>query len=298
MAKRSAKAATPSIRDWSTIHGRITWLVDSLFASNRSAMAQALGLTHTAISRVVTGKKPPGPRLLYSIVERLDVASEWLRDGVGEPFPPERVAGTDDRMPVFDQLPAGRLTGRATRSARTWIDHAALVSPSRYLFRVGPAEPILGEPDLGIRVHDLLLMESDPARFPAVHDLDGHLCAIISRPNTEPPVRLGAVTYYDEGSGIDEGEDRPASLTVDTFETLAPRTDIVHETVFRRYPDGSIRAFEQSLRIVPFRDGTRVVPVREDLQGIEHIIQYTDIVAVWTGIIHRAGRVPPSTTSP
>jgi hypothetical protein len=49
---------------WKTVGQRIAWLLDTKFMGNRSEMGRAAGVSHSVISRVVSGKKLPGRHLL------------------------------------------------------------------------------------------------------------------------------------------------------------------------------------------------------------------------------------------
>src|SRR4051812_9308103 len=85
--------------EWTTVNGRVRWLVKTRFAGNRSAMAKAIGFSHTVIANVVNGKAP-GRRLLEAIAARLGVDAVWLREGEGQPFRREADAGTVRGIPV------------------------------------------------------------------------------------------------------------------------------------------------------------------------------------------------------
>lgn len=70
---------------WATVNKRIEWLVTAKYAGNRSALARAIGFSHTLIADVVRGRKP-GRGVLNALQVELNVNPEWLHEGVGQPF--------------------------------------------------------------------------------------------------------------------------------------------------------------------------------------------------------------------
>ena len=101
--------------DLGTTTLRVRWLVETRFRGNRSAFAAAIGLTHSAVARVFKDRAP-GRKMLEAIVANLQVSSEWLISGLGQPFrQPTAVAPRvwDSR---FDRV-ASRPGRRAPRPA-------------------------------------------------------------------------------------------------------------------------------------------------------------------------------------
>src|SRR5436190_21351486 len=84
MARRKADPDPPP--DLSTPAGRIAWLLTHLFGGNMRRMAEAVGVTHSVLSKVVGGQQGPGRRLLESIASHPKVNPDWLFSGEGEPL--------------------------------------------------------------------------------------------------------------------------------------------------------------------------------------------------------------------
>src|SRR5947209_10271760 len=80
----AADAPTPA-PDWSTPSARVKWLLDSRFRGNRSAFAEAVGVSHTLIGKVAAGQAP-GRKLLTAIAQSLSVNPAWLLTGEGQPY--------------------------------------------------------------------------------------------------------------------------------------------------------------------------------------------------------------------
>jgi transcriptional regulator with XRE-family HTH domain len=282
---RSDKAPEPGpIYDWSTAGRRVKWLLDARFTDNRSEMARAIGFSPAAVGQVVSGSKPPGRRMLTAIVQKLGVDAGWLLEGKGEPFGAKaEAADAAVWMPVRDSL----LPEPLPRELRELSDRTVVVPGYRpstqYWFRLGRAEPVLDVPQLGFRKGDLLLMETDPARFPAEEHLLQHLCAVKSAPGEEPPVKLGTVEF-DSGT-----YEQPRTLDVDTFEGRR-RTRLVEGYDFRPLPDGKFEVVKRFYRKDEQQGRVEYVQVRRSTLGVmPRDIKYSDIVAVWTGILYRRG---------
>ena len=70
--------------------GRVSWLLRNVWDGNRAAMARDVGVSHTAINRVVSGERTPGRVLLTAISGHPKVNPGWLLTGEGEPLLAER----------------------------------------------------------------------------------------------------------------------------------------------------------------------------------------------------------------
>jgi hypothetical protein len=224
-------------------------------------MARAIGFSHAAVGQVVSGAKPPGGRMLKAIVEKLGVDAGWLLEGKGEPFGAKaEVADAAVWMPVRDRLLAEPLPREL--SNRTVVGPGYRPS-TQYWYRLRATEPVLDVRPLGFRKGDLLLMETDPARFPAEEHLTDRLCAVKSAPGVEPPVKLGAVEFYPGDY------EEPGSLGVDTFEGRGK--GLVREFVVRTHPDGKVetverlcKQFNRTIRVTSDREAQRACALIEE----------------------------------
>src|SRR5262245_9422468 len=151
-------------RDWGTVRERVAWLLAERFHGNRTAMAGALGLTHMAVSRVVTGTRPPGSRLLKAILERLGVNADWLLRGRGPPFAEPGGRVPPRRAPVLDEPLPGRRRDRPGQELGRWEDATRLLSATQFWLRLGGGHALLAGRRRAFRLGDLLLFETDPTR--------------------------------------------------------------------------------------------------------------------------------------
>jgi len=276
--QRPRQGKAVSVQDWSTTTKRIEWLLVTQFNGNKTSMVKALGLTTMVISRVVSGQRPPGSRLLRSIIERLSVSADWLLHGRGEPLPGTAAgSGTAGRTPVLKTLLPGRLTGGPSQEPLRWLDSTQLLSPTQYWFFLASGHPLLAVYQRGFVGGDLLLLETDPTRFPPEEKYFERLCVVKNPRGEEPPVKLGLV-YYHPGAE----EEGPARLEVDTLDRSAEGLGVVEEFIFRRYPGGEVKASQRKLTLTQ----ERVIS-----EPRLPVIKYGDIVAVWTGVLLRYGYV-------
>jgi hypothetical protein len=221
--------------------------------------------------------------MLTAIVQKLGVDGEWLIQGTGEPF------GLDTKapdpvlwMPVRDRLLAERLPRQLRALSDRTITVPGYRPSTQYWFRLTRGEPVLNRKrgSRGFLNGDHLLMETDPAKFPAEEKLLYHVCAVRSGPGVEPPVKLGAVEFSEA-----DAEEGPRRLEVDTFDD---KQDFVHETVIRRHPGGKVEVEERVRQRRERRGRVEYLPVSR-LAFVPNLreIKYADIVAVWTGILYR-----------
>lgn len=283
--KVGRKDEAEPVQNWGTTEKRIAWLVATRFHGNKSEMAGVLDLTHMVISRVVAGKREAGPRLIRRIIEKLGVNAEWLLHGRGEPFPDTATGSPKGRIPVFEKLLAGRLTGASDQQAERWVDGPGLLTPTQYWFVVQSGHPLPSAGERGFRAGDLLLLETDPTRFPPPERLWERLCVFNNPSGSEPPVRLGLVSYYE--ATIEEG---PARLEADTFDGEVAERGIVEEFIFRRYPGGQVQSLQRKLALDRKGAVSRATSKNE---LVVPTIRYGDLVAVWTGVLLRHGYARP-----
>jgi hypothetical protein len=270
MSKSRDKQKAPNPA-WGTAAARIKWLVEARFGGNRSALAKAVGFSHTIVGRVVAGAKP-GRHLLDAVVTRLGVDRDWLDSGEGQPFPPERADG-DRGIPVAKSpLPGPPLSHQPLLEG--WIVVPEIVpSPTLYWLALKRGQPIVAKSSSGFRAGDLLLMETDPAKFPREADLFGDLC-VVQAGGGGSVLRLATVEYRGWGGPDDE----PAHIEAD-YHDAAKADQTVIEHVYRHYPNGDIRHSQN-----------RRPPGRGEAPAAEPsapTIRYTDIVSVWRRILRR-----------
>lgn len=281
----STQAETPDglPPDWATASSRVAWLVESRFKGNRSAFASAIGFSHTAINKVVTGERKPGHKLLAAVTRNLGVNADWLLNGGGRPFgdASELARGglPSSRVP----LPGPPLDNQGLLCDERVDFGQDLFAPSRYWLILTSSQPILRAAGRGFRSGDWLLVETDRAKFPAEQKLFRHLC-VVRIDGGEGAVKLASVTHC-EG----QVEDGPAYLEADTFDARPAPEEVVREVVYRHFPGGEIKHAERLLRPQLAHGQERLYPVDEGSEPLLPRIIYTDILAVWANIIYRAG---------
>lgn len=273
---------TAATADWATSSGRVKWLVETKFGGNRSAFATAVGLSHTAVNKVVSGQEV-GRKFVSAVVEKLKVSSAWMWSGVGQPFVERPGSSGGVEVPVsLTLLPGSPLAHQELLTG--WIDVPSdLFAPSQYWLLLTSAQPLVRDASRGFRAGDQLLMETDRTRFPRERQLCERLC-IVPSPSGSPQLVLGAVTHHD--ADPDTGPER---LEVDTFDLEIDPASLVREDVYRHYPGGEIRHHRRRLKIVEHRGGPLAVPLSDrDQEPNLPTIRYSDIVAVWLQLLRRS----------
>jgi hypothetical protein len=262
----------------------VKWLVEVVSKGNRSAFADSVGVSHPTISKVVAGK-PPGRKLLTLIAQHLKIASDWLLTGEGRPFRDEAEKGGCSWVPVSATLLPGAPQDSPDLVSREWvIDCRHLFRPSQYWYRLSGDEPILREPSRGFLVCDLILLESDRRQFPREARLADALC-VVRFPGGSPPRKLAAVWF-----GADEGDH---GLRCDPFDLDPDPASRVEKVSYYHYPDGRLTCAREQFVVKESGKKKRVLPLDcNELTPVRPRLANADIVAVWTGILHRPGRVP------
>jgi hypothetical protein len=264
------KGARPN-PEWGTVHSRIAWLVRTKFADSRTALAKAIGFSHTIVAEVVRGRVP-GPRLRDAIVARLHVDRAWLETGAGQPFAGD--SGEVLGVPVTNvPLPGPPLAHRGMLTGRITVPEV-VSSPTVYWLVLQSNQPVVRHPGAGFRVGDQLLMESDPAKFPGEADLFGDLCVVRGGAGGSE-LRLATVEY--RGAGFDDDGPR---LEADYHDAIKPDEAVV-EDVYRHYPGGEVQYLQRRRTHVPGR-GTG-----PGIEPFPPVVRYGDIVSVWRKILRR-----------
>jgi transcriptional regulator with XRE-family HTH domain len=192
---------------------RVTWLLQELYGNNQREMAESVGISQAAISKIVSGKQGVGMRTLAAIASDPRINANWLFSGEGEPLQvqggtikkkslksqqaessagpktlqqSEEVAEEKARdIPAPKTLPVSRtvLAGFPHGDAHVMSGSSFPVpeffyGDSRYWFEIGKDEPIL-HAEASFQAGDLLLIETDPAFWSGnLQQLDGKFAGI------------------------------------------------------------------------------------------------------------------------
>jgi transcriptional regulator with XRE-family HTH domain len=285
--KKTGRQPKNQIRkeEWKSPGERVNWLIDKKFMGNRSTMARRLGFSPSTLSRVVTGEKPPGRRLLSAIVERLGVDSKWLLTGEGEPFVRASArAGLETAAPVANDLLPGPPQDCRELLTPESLDTFSLLGPSQYWYRLKRDDPIVKNSGRGFRSGDLLLLEADRTRFPKADEMTNVICVVTLVVDGVSTRKLGVVTHYRGSS--DEG---PARLEANTFDLEVDTELLVKEYIIRAYQNRKAELITRDMRLKEFRGGQVLTPLNRasNMSTDDFEINSDNIVAYWTGILYR-----------
>lgn len=270
-SRRTDSAPNP---EWITIHNRVAWLVRTRFKNSRSALAKAIGFSHTIVAEVAKDRAP-GPRLVDAIVTRLHVDRAWLEHGEGSPFARHDEAQTGRGVPVTNVLLPGPPLNHRGMITGGWITVPEIVaSPSVYWLALQSTPPVVKRASSGFRTGDHLLLETDPAKFPKEDRLRGHVCVVRDGAGSSQ-LKLAAVE--SRSASMDTGDSR---LEADYFDAIDADQTVV-EDVYRRFPDGEVQHFQRKFNQEASREAMRV------MDPLLPVIRYTDIVSVWLKILRR-----------
>ena len=157
-------------------------------------MATDTGLSQSAISNVVTGRRAPGRKILATVSAHPLVNATWLLTGEGEPLVMEEQPGHAGRhfCPVAGELLTGsprdcrdRLTGQYRPVA------APDYGECRYWFQLATDEFI----DRGFAPGDWLLMDTDGFWLQRPTILTGQPCVVLSGNKTTPTLNIRFLRY-------------------------------------------------------------------------------------------------------
>ena len=140
------------------------------FAGSQSAMASALGCSQSFLSRIVSGSKEPGPKLLKALAQLPGINKHWALTGEGEPLRAEGVS----TVPIARELLPGQPKGHAnllTGMTESVAPH--LARDTAYM--IVAASPFPEHTLTG----DRILLDTDPTQWQEnLRLLDRKLCAV------------------------------------------------------------------------------------------------------------------------
>jgi hypothetical protein len=150
--------------------GRFDYVRRTKFAGSQSALASALDCSQSFLSRVVGGRKEPGPKLLTALAGLPGINPHWALTGEGQPFQAEQPTS----IPIANVLLPGHPKDHAdllTGMTESVAPHHA--RDSAYMFVV--TDPFAEHVLAGDRV----LLDADPGLWRKnLRLLDDRLCAV------------------------------------------------------------------------------------------------------------------------
>lgn len=201
---------------------RVRHLLLVLWSGNRSAMARDIGMSHTAINRVVSGQRPPGRSLLSAICCHPKVNPSWLLTGEGEPLLAEREeTGTGGWvLPIARKAFLGPPEeNRRLLTGDTFPIPVSFYRDSRYWLEVQAGDAALRDAGERLKPGDLLLMETDASFWRDLHAVHDRLAVIRTHAKDESQLKLVKLDF-----GV-EHEEGP-SLLASIFDDLPDRSEL------------------------------------------------------------------------
>lgn len=269
-----------SVPGWESPATRMTWLVETKFGGNKSAMGRAIGMTHVAVARAMTGETTPGARMMSLIVEKLGVNAAWLLHGQGEPFAqadknPTRRRGT----PISDVLLGGVPRSSQSQLSAATLDMLGMLSQTQYWLRLRNWNPLLGQATRGFRENDMILIETSRKLFPQPREFRGQLCVVSFGDRKDTMYHLAEVTRDSDA------ENGGPELIAEILEYQL-LTDTGKLFTLMLTSDGELRVLPAQTSSKSGRN-RRSQPSTEVSVPSRWCISPSRIVGVWTGMIYR-----------
>ena len=218
---------------------RVAGLLRSIWAGNRAAMARDVGVSHTAINRVVNGQRPPGRSLLTAISGHPKVNPGWLLTGEGEPLLAERkdTGAGGGNVPVAKRpLPGPPGEHADLLSGDSFPVAHPFYRATQYWLEIQPKDPVVRDASQRIMPNDLLLLDTDTAMLNDLAVGDTRLCVVRVSGKTETKHKLGLLLLEREE---EEGGD---VLSVDTFDSGVRPSDVECDLIIHLGPGSLVQA--------------------------------------------------------
>jgi hypothetical protein len=236
MTRRKQKTRIRLPGPSSTAADRVVWLLSEVWDGNRSKMAEAVGVTHSVLTKIAAKQQNPGKRLLDAIAAHRKVNPVWLATGEGEPLLAERESGTSEGWPI--RISREMLPGPINEHLELLTDESFPVAgahyrPTRYWLYILGNNPICRSNRTSIEVGDLLLIETDLAHWRDPEIVDNHFCIVRTKGTLAP--QLALLTWFPGEPGD------PARLTAEYFpENKAGTAKLIERTIIDKYPSGRV----------------------------------------------------------
>jgi hypothetical protein len=264
---------------------RVKWLLTHVWGGNQAAMSQEVGCSRTAIYKIVTGRQPPGRRLLSAIAAHPKINPGWVLAGEGEPLLAERQQGFTGGwlLPVYKSLPSGLPQEHQNLQTGQWFPvQGGFHAPSRFWYEIQAGDPITQAALERIAVGDLLLMDSDPVSWIDIVALDDRLCAVwvSDHESDERHLMLGRAEYHPGDS-----EERQ-HLLANTFDWPLPNRKVQAAFVMSKTRDGQ-PMMRKIFVVEDSKTGACRKTSRMALTPHSREIRLVDVVAVCVLVLRR-----------
>jgi transcriptional regulator with XRE-family HTH domain len=170
--------------DKTTAAERVVWLLRKLWGGSQTKMAADTGISQTAISNVITGRRAPGRKFLLAVASHPLVSAAWLLTGEGDRLLAlgSESASNAPMLPVASRLLLGPIHEHREHLSGTYMPVSRPdFARSRYWLHVTTSEWARGDVAAG----DALLVETDPVWLQNLSLIQDHLCVWIDR-QSEP----------------------------------------------------------------------------------------------------------------
>ena len=224
---------------------RFTYLWEAVWRKNSSAMAREIGVSHTAVAKVVRDGQPPGRHLLESVAGHAKVNPGWLLSGEGEPLLAEKTVSQSGgwQVPIsLVLLPGPIAKHQELLSGKSAFTAGFYYRPTRYWYEVPADAAIVKRNRERVSGGDLVLIETDPKQVRRLLDESatyGLLCVI------RQEIDSGVATKLARVSHCPAEPEEPEYWQADTFERGFDDRDIVVDIGIRLMPDGNYETYER-----------------------------------------------------
>lgn len=157
---------------------RFRWALQSVFGGSQTDMASALECSQSMISRIVTGRREPGPQLLNALANYPALVKRWVLTGEGKALRADSLdfegeAALPVALKPFIGLPFDR---PELLEELLYPTPRSLCRRSRYWVRAAAGHPLVNDEGFNIAAGDMVLVEPDSANWPM--KLRGTACLV------------------------------------------------------------------------------------------------------------------------
>jgi hypothetical protein len=151
------KKPTPAQVEWqAAARKRIQVVLERLYDTNQTRLANALHVSHTLVNLVVRAVQPPTRNLMARLGTIEGVNPHWAATGEGEPFVPD----TRGTLPISEVLLPGPPASHShLMTGERFTVAPAFDRPSCYFWRLPNGHPAAAVNAWRLRSGDLLLLE-------------------------------------------------------------------------------------------------------------------------------------------
>ncbi len=205
MARPSAPIElTKELGPDSTPGDRVRWLLEVIFAGNRSQMAAVVGCTSSYITKIAQKSQNPGSDVLEGLAKDKRINSQWLISGLGDPLRGDQgqSRGGGWPIPILNSLLTEPLTQPSALGATGfWPVGGHEYAVTRYFYRLQIEDRLIYRPQASLQTGDMLLLETDP-NYLKEFEFQQSTPVVYYRKDIRKAELLLADRVYEEGDDI------------------------------------------------------------------------------------------------